>query len=100
MAPMPRKSPVDCLRDRIVIMGYDFVIEVMRRIDTEAGFKALLRRWMVERTFGWLIRWRRACATTNHASTSPSHDPRRRGQSFDAQQPLNQFPNGLLAKPH
>lgn len=54
MAPMPRKSPVDCLRDRIVIMGYDFVIEVMRRIDTEAGFKALLRRWMVERTFGWL----------------------------------------------
>ncbi|TIM81304.1 MAG: hypothetical protein E5Y50_33960 [Mesorhizobium sp.] len=52
------------LRDRIVIMGYDFVIEVMRRIDTEAGFKALLRRWMVERTFGWLIRWRRACATT------------------------------------
>lgn len=36
-----------------------FAIEVMRGIDTEAGFKVLLRRWMVERTFGWLIRWRR-----------------------------------------
>ena len=44
VAPLPRKSPVDCLRDRLVIMGYDFVIEVLRRIDTEAGFKALLRR--------------------------------------------------------
>ncbi|MER8930849.1 IS5 family transposase [Mesorhizobium sp. M0859] len=37
----------------------DFVIQVVLRIDTEAGFKVLLRRWMVERTFGWLIHWRR-----------------------------------------
>ncbi|MGJ0621060.1 MAG: IS5 family transposase [Methylocystis sp.] len=37
----------------------DFVIEVIRRIDTEAGFKVLPRRWVVERTFGWLTRWRR-----------------------------------------
>ena len=37
----------------------DFVIEVVRRIDSEPGFKVLPRRWVVERTFGWLTRWRR-----------------------------------------
>jgi transposase len=37
----------------------DFVIEVVRRIDTESGFKVLPRRWVVERTFGWMMRWRR-----------------------------------------
>jgi len=37
----------------------DFVIEVVRRIDKEPGFKVLPRRWVVERTFGWLTRWRR-----------------------------------------
>lgn len=37
----------------------DFVIEVVRRIEGEPGFKVLPRRWVVERTFGWMIRWRR-----------------------------------------
>jgi len=37
----------------------DFVIEIVRRIDGEPGFKLLPRRWVVERTFGWLVRWRR-----------------------------------------
>jgi putative transposase len=37
----------------------DFVIEIIRRIDDEPGFKVLPRRWVVERTFGWLMRWRR-----------------------------------------
>ena len=37
----------------------DFVIEVVRRIDGEPGFKILPRRWVVERTFGWMTRWRR-----------------------------------------
>ena len=37
----------------------DFVIEVVRRVDGEPGFKVLPRRWVVERTFGWLTRWRR-----------------------------------------
>lgn len=38
---------------------HEFVIEVVRRIDKEPGFKVLPRRWVVERTFGWLTRWRR-----------------------------------------
>ena len=37
----------------------DFVVEIVRRIDGEPGFKVLPRRWVVERTFSWLIRWRR-----------------------------------------
>jgi transposase len=37
----------------------DFVVEIVRRLDTEPGFKVLPRRWVVERTFGWMTRWRR-----------------------------------------
>ncbi len=37
----------------------DFVAEVIRRSDQQQGFKVLPRRWVVERTFGWMIRWRR-----------------------------------------
>ncbi len=36
----------------------DFVIEIVRRISGEPGFKVLPRLW-VERTFGWMTRWRR-----------------------------------------
>jgi putative transposase len=37
----------------------DFIVEIVRRIDHEPGFKVLPRRWVVERTFGWMTRWRR-----------------------------------------
>jgi transposase len=37
----------------------EFVIEVVRRIDSDPGFKLVPRRWVVERTFGWMMRWRR-----------------------------------------
>ena len=37
----------------------DFILEIVRRSDTELGFKVLPRRWVVERTFGWMTRWRR-----------------------------------------
>jgi transposase len=37
----------------------DFTIEVIRRSDNQQGFEVLPRRWVVERTFGWMIRWRR-----------------------------------------
>ncbi len=49
--------------DRMQLMDkaafLDFVIEVVRRIDKEPGFKVVPRRWVVEHTFGWLTRWRR-----------------------------------------
>jgi len=37
----------------------DFILEIVRRTDAEPGFKVLPRRWVVERTFGWMTRWRR-----------------------------------------
>lgn len=37
----------------------DFTVEIVKRIDTDPGFKVLPRRWVVERTFGWMTRWRR-----------------------------------------
>jgi transposase len=37
----------------------DFVVEIIRRSDDQKGFEVLPRRWVVERTFGWMTRWRR-----------------------------------------
>jgi transposase len=37
----------------------DFVVEIIRRSDAQRGFEILPRRWVVERTFGWMTRWRR-----------------------------------------
>lgn len=34
-------------------------VEVVKRSDDISGFKVLPRRWVVERTFGWLMRHRR-----------------------------------------
>ncbi|HEY5040872.1 MAG TPA: IS5 family transposase [Verrucomicrobiae bacterium] len=34
-------------------------VEVIQRSDTTKGFKVLARRWVVERTFGWLMHQRR-----------------------------------------
>lgn len=38
---------------------HDFVIEVVRKLAGQEGFQVLPRRWVVERTFGWMTRWRR-----------------------------------------
>ena len=35
------------------------VVTVVKRSDSTVGFKVLPRRWIVERTFGWLMRQRR-----------------------------------------
>jgi transposase len=37
----------------------EFTVEVVRRIEGTEGFHVLPRRWVVERTFGWMTRWRR-----------------------------------------
>jgi putative transposase len=34
-------------------------LQVVKRSDKEKGFKVLPKRWVVERTFGWLGRYRR-----------------------------------------
>lgn len=45
-------------------------VEVVRRLESQKGFKVLHKRWIVERTFGWLMRHRRLvrdyeCTTRN-----------------------------------
>jgi len=37
----------------------DFVIEIVRKLEGQQGFQVLPRRWVVERSFGWMMRWRR-----------------------------------------
>jgi transposase len=67
-APFRRMKPFACQAmdgayDRTQLMDKaafrDFAVEIVRRIDGETGFKILPRRWVVERTFGWMTRWRR-----------------------------------------
>ena len=36
-------------------------LEIVRRCDRVKGFKVLPKRWIVERTFGWLFKSRRLC---------------------------------------
>jgi putative transposase len=37
----------------------DFTIQIVKRSDAAVGFEVIPRRWVVERTFGWMTRWRR-----------------------------------------
>jgi putative transposase len=36
-----------------------WILEIVRRDETKRYFEVLPRRWVVERTFGWLTRYRR-----------------------------------------
>lgn len=36
-----------------------FVVEIVRKLADQKGFQPLPRRWVVERAFGWMMRWRR-----------------------------------------
>ena len=37
----------------------DFIVEIVKRHPLQKGFEPLPNRWVVERTFGWMMRWRR-----------------------------------------
>lgn len=45
---------VDWVRDT-----FGWVLEIVKRADDAVGFEVLPKRWIVERTFGWLGRYRR-----------------------------------------
>ncbi len=61
--PWVRHLFADGAYDRLKLMDkaayLDFVVEVIRRSDRQKSFEVLPRRWVVERTFGWMTRWRR-----------------------------------------
>ena len=42
-----------------VAQRYHIVLQTILRSDDTQGFKLLPRRWVVERTFAWLYRYRR-----------------------------------------
>lgn len=39
--------------------AWEIVIEIVKKPAGQVGFAVLPRRWVVERTFSWLLRWRR-----------------------------------------
>lgn len=45
------------LLDEATMLG--FVVEVVRKMTNQHSFVPLPRRWVVERSFGWMMQWRR-----------------------------------------
>lgn len=48
----------DKLIDWMACFG-GWVLQIVKRSDAANGFEVLPRRWVVERTFGWLMKFRR-----------------------------------------
>jgi len=46
------------------------VVSIVKRRKGARGFKVQHRRWVVERTFGWLTRWRRLNRNYEHTLAS------------------------------
>ncbi len=61
--PWVKHPFADGAYDRLQLMDkaayLDFVIEIIKRSDDQKRFQVPPRRWVVERTFGWMTRWRR-----------------------------------------
>ena len=55
--------PAQMAIDRTMLMDkaatQDFVVEVVHKMQDQQGFIPLPRRWVVERTLGWMMHWRR-----------------------------------------
>ena len=49
---------------------FDLTVEVVTRREGAVGFEVIPRRWVVERTFGWLMRWRRLNRDSEHTLAS------------------------------
>ena len=55
---------------RYVRKQFGWRLEVVRRAPDAKGFVVLPRRWVVERSFGWLGRYRRLCRDFEHTTAS------------------------------
>jgi len=47
-----------------------WVLEIVKKPEGQKGFAVLPRRWVVERTFGWLGRYRRLSKDYEHSTQS------------------------------
>ena len=56
---------VDAVRKQL-----GWILEIVRRSDQAKGFEILPHRWVVERTFGWLGRYRRLSRDFEHTVSS------------------------------
>lgn len=54
----------------IKVLRPKLAVQVVKRSDGEKAFKVLPRRWVVERTFGWLMRHRRLARDYETTATS------------------------------
>jgi putative transposase len=50
--------------------NFGWILEIVLRSDSAKGFVGLPRRWVVERTFGWLGRYRRLARDFEHTTSS------------------------------
>jgi transposase len=61
--PWMRHMFADSAYDRAMLLDkaamLEFVVEVVRKIQEQHEFIPLRRRWVVERSFGWMMNWRR-----------------------------------------
>jgi putative transposase len=50
--------------------NFGWILDIVLRSQTAKGFVVLPRRWVVERTFGWLGRYRRLARDFEHTTSS------------------------------
>lgn len=53
-----------------VCKQFGWVLEIIKRSDARKGFKVLPHGWVIERTFGWLGRYRRLARDYEHTTSS------------------------------
>jgi putative transposase len=58
-----------CIVDK-VRKNFGWTVDIVRRSDKAKGFAVLPHRWIVERTFGWLGRYRRLSRDFEHTVSS------------------------------
>ena len=86
-----RPAQVD---DKAAYLG--FAVEIIRRSDDQKGFQVLPRRWVVERSFGWMTRWRRLVRDYEaRIDVSEAMSSSQRAAICHAGPLTRDFPNGL-----
>ena len=57
---------------RLFGMGGSFALGIVKRLEDQKGFIVLPRRWVIERSFGWLVKQRRL--TRDHEKNPRHHE--------------------------